>query len=290
MLDKKYLIASGCSFTEGHHLGIEGSWANYFAKNNNLELINLGKGGAGNEYIISNTIQYSIMNKEIADNAIFGIQLSEVLRTLMCFTFPADTADTKQYNYGSYTHITPVQFIHEHTFENWDLQLFHNKWIYDNRYKLAPFFINVTHSVSITINALIGFIDFCEKNNYPYFIFDGINKNIPEKTKDGWALVGDADIDNHRVEVMEKENIHFTEYMNIGYPIIHKSIIEHLTTINNYIRGIDYKGYLINLGYNTQNDSNFYLKNNDGHPNQDGCKEWVKYLENKVEELFGKSK
>ncbi len=29
METKKYLIATGCSFTEGHKLGENGSWANY---------------------------------------------------------------------------------------------------------------------------------------------------------------------------------------------------------------------------------------------------------------------
>ena len=283
MLDKKYLIASGCSFTEGHHLGAEGSWATYFAKNNNLELINLGKGGAGNEYILTNTIQYSIINKEISDNAIFGIQLSEVLRTLVCFDFP----DT--HGYPKYTHITPVQFIHEHTFNNWDMSIFHNKWIYDNRYKLAPFFMNITHSVSITINAIIGFIDFCEKNNYPYFIFDGINTNIPEKTKDGWALIGEAEIDNHRVEVMEKSQS-ANKFIHNGYPVIQKSIIEYLNDIKNYIRDIHYKQYMLNIGESEYGDFNFYLKDNEGHPNKEGAELWAKYLQNKVEEIFVKTK
>ena len=43
METKKYLIATGCSFTQGHILGESGSWATYFAQNNNLKLINLGK-------------------------------------------------------------------------------------------------------------------------------------------------------------------------------------------------------------------------------------------------------
>ncbi len=287
MFGKKYLIVSGCSFTEGHHLGDKGSWATYFAKNNNLELVNLGRGGSGNEYILTNTIQYSIMNKEIAGNAIFGIQLSEVLRTLMCFTFPV-----KEYENGKYTHITPVQFIDEDkfdTFKNWDLNQFHNKWIYDSRYQLSPFFINVTHSVSITINALIGFVDFCEKNNYPYFIFNGINKNIPEKTKNGWALTGKAKIDNHKVEVIEDIDLDYIDFKNNGYPVIYKSIIDYIIGIKNYFVDVDYKQYLIDLGELNHKNFDFYFKNNEGHPNEDGCIEWGKYLQPKIEKLFGKS-
>ena len=57
---------------------------------------------------------------------------------------------------------------------NWDLSEHHNKFIYDNRYKLAPFYLNVTNSVLITINAIMGFVDFCRVNNYSFFIFDGL--------------------------------------------------------------------------------------------------------------------
>jgi hypothetical protein len=279
MLNKKYLITNGCSFTEGHYMGSTASWATYFAKNNNLKLLNLGKGGIGNGYIISNTIQYSIINKEIAENAIFGIQLSEVLRTLMCLDFP-DTI-----GYPKYWHITPVQFIHEHTFDNWDLNEHHNKFIYKNRYALSPFFINITHSVSITINALINFINFCEKNNYPYFIFDGINKNIPEKTNDGWGLVGEAEIDNHKVEVIE-ESQSIEEYLKNTYPVIQKSIIDYLNTIKNYIKDIDYKQYVLNMGQNEHGDSDFYFKGNQSHPNKEGAELWAKYLQKKVEEIL----
>lgn len=281
MFNKKYLIASGCSFTEGHILKEKGSWATYFAKNNNLTLVNLGKGGAGNEYIINNTIQYSIMNKEIADNAIFGIQLSEVLRTLVCLDFP----DTN--GYPKYTHLTPMSFIDEQHFDNWNFNVYHNNFIYENRYSLAPFFINITHAVSITINSLINFINFCEKNNYQYFIFDGINTNIPEKTKNGWGLIGKAEIDNHKVEVMENLQT-FGEFKNNGRPIIHKSIIEYLLNIKNYIRDVQYKQYLIDIGDNEYNDSNFYLKDNVGHPNELGSKLWAEHLQPIIEDLFGK--
>ena len=51
MIDKKYLITSGCSFTEGHKVGPNASWAKYLAENNNLELINIAKGGVGNDLL-----------------------------------------------------------------------------------------------------------------------------------------------------------------------------------------------------------------------------------------------
>lgn len=281
MLNKKYLIASGCSFTEGHMLGEKGSWATYFAKNNNLELINLAKGGAGNEYIISQIIQFGKIEKEIADNAIFGIQLSEVLRTLMCFTYPKDG-----YEKGKFWHITPVQFLDEKTFSSWDLNSFHNKWIYDNRHGLSPFFINVTHSVLITINALISFIDFCELNNYPYFIFDGLNPSIPEKLEDGWYLNSTSKIDVHKINVDEiSNNIDF--FKHSAAPIINKSIIEYIRKNPYYLMDEVCKDYLFGLG-RVENDNEKYVRGNQGHPNELGSEVWAKRIQSKLDNLFGK--
>lgn len=281
MLNKKYLIASGCSFTEGHLLGEKGSWATFFAKNNNLELINLGKGGAGNEYILSQIIQFAKIEKHIADNAIFGIQLTEVLRTLMCFTYPKD-----EYMDGKYWHITPVQFLDDKTFSGWDLNSFHNKWIYDNRNALSPFFINVTHSVLITINALISFIDFCEVNNYPYFIFDGLNKSIPEKLEDGWYLNSTNKIDVHKINVEDvSDNFHF--FKNAAYPVINKSIIDYIRKNPYYIMDRVCKEYLFTTG-NDENDGEKYVRGNQGHPNELGSEFWANYIQSKLNNLFGK--
>lgn len=285
MLNKKYLIASGCSFTEGHILKEKGSWATYFAKKYNLELINLGKGGAGNQYILSNVIQYSKIEKEIADNAIFGIQLSEVLRTMMCFTFPKS-----QYNQGMFWHITPVQFIYEETFDNWDLNNFHNKWIYDNRNALAPFFINVTHSVLLTINSLLSFIDFCELNKYPYFIFDGLNKCIPEKINDkDWYLTSNNNIDKHIVNVQEDDIDSQYFFKDVCLPKIHKSIIDCINKNPYYLKNIVLKDYLLTEGWLISKEYEIYFDGNEGHPNELGCKKWIEYLELELFKLFGKS-
>ena len=79
MEKKKYLIASGCSFTQGHGLGKSASWATYMP----YEIINLGKGGRGNRLITQVPISFGMMNPDIAKDSLFIIQLSECLRTLV---------------------------------------------------------------------------------------------------------------------------------------------------------------------------------------------------------------
>ena len=56
------MLTSGCSFTESKRVNIgdkklqEKSWADYLAEKLNKELINYGRGGAGNEYIYNSVV------------------------------------------------------------------------------------------------------------------------------------------------------------------------------------------------------------------------------------------
>ena len=57
---RKKLLVSGCSFTEHtiDHDGIERRWCHYVADKLGYDLINLGKSGAGNEYIFASLFDY----------------------------------------------------------------------------------------------------------------------------------------------------------------------------------------------------------------------------------------
>ena len=105
-LNKKYLIAHGCSFTEGHNLGKDGAWPKFLGEELGLEVINFGKGGRGNEWIVQDTISYSSLNSDIAKNSLFVIQLSECLRHLVHFdSIPKSYGDLTEkgmyYNIGA---------------------------------------------------------------------------------------------------------------------------------------------------------------------------------------------
>lgn len=57
---RKKLLVSGCSFTEHTFIkdGIEKRWCHHVADKLNMDLVNLGKCGAGNEYIFSSIYDY----------------------------------------------------------------------------------------------------------------------------------------------------------------------------------------------------------------------------------------
>src|SRR6056300_468343 len=196
-INKKYLITSGCSFTQGHMIQPI-SWATKLGEKLNLKTINLGKGGAGNEIITQNVINYSTVEKKIADNSFFVIQLSECLRYLINY-------DGVKKSY--YWHITPGQFLNLSGFDNWDLSSELNKHIYDNRYGLTPFYTNITFSLIKTYWNIINLVNFFEKNNYPYLIFDGLNNHIPSNINGKWYLHSSSGDEKFEIEVSNEDNL-----------------------------------------------------------------------------------
>jgi hypothetical protein len=51
------LYVNGCSITHGNLVGFDNSWANIIAKNNDLQLVNESKCGAGNDFIFHKTLE-----------------------------------------------------------------------------------------------------------------------------------------------------------------------------------------------------------------------------------------
>ena len=284
MLDKKYLITSGCSFTEGHLIGPNASWAKHLANHYNMDLINLAKGGTGNEVITQNVINYSILNPEIAKDSVFIIQLSECLRFLICWE---DFRDNINVN-SLYWHITPLQFLDPNDskkitadgFKNWDKSFELNKWIYENRFQIAQLYTNITYSLWKTFNNIINFVNFCEANSYPYLIFDGLNNHIPVKFGDTWYLRSSNGTPSFEIKVEDSDNdIEF--FYKKHYPTIHTKMIDILKSNPYYYNDMTLNDFI--------NSDELYKIKNDGHPNELGSKLWAEKLTKIIDEIFGKS-
>ena len=278
MRKNKYLISSGCSMTEGHVLGESASWATYLAQELVLELINLAKGGQGNEFIINKVIEYGTLRPDIAQDSLFVIQLSECLRYVLPYE------NLEDYSKSEYTHITSNQFIKENAWYSWNTDIPLNKWIYDNRHILAPLYLNITYSLKKTYNDIINLVNFCESNNHPYMIFDGINNHIPYEENGEWYLSGTSpeekfllhtlDFDKEMVDLDNSPSRKYTledhclEVKHL-YPFyILKDLIEYIKTLKYYYHGTT----LFTFMY----DSNNLV--HEGHPNELGAKKWAKHL------------
>lgn len=284
MLDKKYLITSGCSFTEGHLIGPDASWAKHLANHYNMDLINLAKGGTGNEIITQNVINYSTLNGDIAKDSFFVIQLSECLRFLICWEdFREDTG-----LHSLYWHITPLQFLDPNGskkitadgFKNWDKSFELNRWIVDNRFEIAQLYTNITYSLWKTFNNIINFINFCESKGYPYLIFDGLNNHIPVKFGNSWYLRSSHGTPSYEINVENSENdIEF--FHKRQYPTIHIKMIDFLKSNPYYYNDMTLNDFI-------KSDESYNIKN-DGHPNELGSKLWAEKLTKIIDKTFGKS-
>jgi hypothetical protein len=76
-MSKKYLIACGDSFTEGHVLGKPASWATYVGPKLGLETINIACGGMSNDWICNTTLTWLMKNKEKAKDSVVMIGWTE---------------------------------------------------------------------------------------------------------------------------------------------------------------------------------------------------------------------
>jgi len=82
-MNKKYLVVSGDSFTEGHTMGEQASWAYWVAKKMNLELINLSCGGKGNEWISNNLLSFLTSTDISLDECIVMVGWSDLSRQIL---------------------------------------------------------------------------------------------------------------------------------------------------------------------------------------------------------------
>jgi hypothetical protein len=249
-----------------------------------MNLINLAKGGTGNEIITQNVINYSTLNPDIAKDSFFAIQLSECLRFLICWDdFKED--DSIQ---SLYWHITPLQFLDPNGgkkitadgFKNWDTSFNLNKWMIDNRFQIAQLYTNITYSLWKTFNNIINFINFCKSNGYPYIIFDGLNNHIPIKHEHNWYLRSSAGIPSFKINVEDSDDdIEF--FHKKQYPTINIKMIKFLEEHPFYFNEMTLNDFI-------SKDESYNIKN-DGHPNELGSKLWAEKLTKIIDKTFGKS-
>ena len=287
MKKNKYLISSGCSFTAGHTIGETASWATHLAQELDLELINFGKGGSGNELIVNKVIDYGTLRPDIAQDSLFVIQLTECLRYILPYE------SYEHYSKSIYTHITPNQFLRENGWDTWNKNMPFNKWIYDNRHVLAPIYLNITYSLQKTYNNIINLVNFCESNNYPYLIFDGINNHIPYEENGKWYLPGSnpkterflihtLDSDKEMINEPNTEPRKYTledhcKEEKHYYPFyILKDMVEYIKTLKYYYHETTLNSFIYQ-------ESNFV---HDGHPSVSGAKMWAKHLVQVLEKYY----
>jgi hypothetical protein len=284
MLNKKYLVANGCSFTEGHTLGNEGAWPKFLGEKLNLEVHNIGRGGSGNDTITWRTIEFCQIKEDIAKDSFFVIQLTECLRYHIYY-------DDMQ-NYPTEWHVTPLCFQ-----KGMDVYKEGNsaaQWMYRNREELIYIYNNITFSLYKTLQNIVTLTSFFESKGYPYIIFDGINDHKPYKHTDGKFYLKESTHDNFNpaFEIITNYENDFYRYFlkrEQGY-VIKEEFINNVFNNPYIFKDIPVMlRYLLDKGYTEFNDNEYYLKGNSGHPNLKACDIWTDILKDYIEKTFGKT-
>jgi len=284
-LNKKYLIANGCSFTEGHNLGKDGAWPKFLGEELGLEVINLGKGGYGNEWIVQDTISYATIESSIAKDSLFVIQLSECLRHLVHFdlvpnTYGDLTEESRYYNITPGIFIGKGGLLHNESPVGWHDDTLHKTIQKGSKY-LVHFYCNITFALLKTYWNIINLVNFCENNDYPYLIYDGMNPHIPEKKGFSKWILRNADRLNEEVLQINVGNIKF--HARPTSAKIQEDLIDYIKNLKYYYRDTTLWQFIHRGKYN-ENDE--YHKGNDDHPNELGAKMWAKHLVGVLKEKF----
>ena len=167
-MNKKYLIVSGDSFTEGHDMGEQASWAYWVAKKMNLELINLACGGKGNEWISNNLLSYLATMEIPYEECIVMVGWSDLSRQMVFLDY-----ETKDESAGL---VDVVIGDLLHPSENLE-SMPKIKYIYENRKSLYPIFSSVVWCLFRTYQSIFYTKLFLENNNIPFIFFDVITDN-----------------------------------------------------------------------------------------------------------------
>lgn len=297
----KYLIVSGDSFTIGHHLHEAGSWATYLGEKFGLQVINVARGGAGNEYISNTLLMFLLNNPNIWNESIVMAAWSEVGRQLTYYKdfFGSDASRLSKFLSG-HAH---METIHPGDFfrvsNNGESSLQH--WAYDNRDVLFPILGNIEWCVYQTYKHILSIKNFTNANNIKFFHFDMIHPNkcvFPTDTEHKTILVPtiDPNIFDEIIQHPPVLNRVTAAFIGHDHPIPHTTDWkEFWTTITpkttEYIfNNLEYIDDI--FGFKTPchwvgdalDGHDLYQKGNDGHLNVLGSQKLAESLEKSIHE------
>ena len=171
-MNKKYLLACGDSFTEGHVQGKKASWATYVGPKLGLETINIACGGMSNDWICNTTLTWLMKNKEKAKECVVMIGWSDFGRQ-HCMFQPVIEGEFPNTRWS--TTISPADFAPNFVDLD-DPQVPQAlREIEINRDALIPWFGSFSDCLHKTYRSILFIKEYCESNNIPYMFFGMID-------------------------------------------------------------------------------------------------------------------
>lgn len=250
--NKKYLLTSGCSFTDGFQMHEKGSWAYYLSDMLNLKLINKARGGSGNEYISDSVIIELMNNEEIRNQCIVIVAWSGNTRLM------SSIYDGKSYVLDT---VQPQDFISD---EHGKIGRFWNKQDVGFLFSDIPFCAYKTYLSILKLSS------FLESLNIPYVYLDAISPNKVSVSKDG-----------NKITMYGHVGIKPMEFSLLRFPHQYKEVLNwkfNHKIFENFI-GVNKHKTILDLLWS---DYNHYTKGNPGHPNDIASKEVAESIFNQI--------
>lgn len=261
-MNKKYLIVCGDSFTQGHDMGSEASWAHWTADILNLELINLAKGGMSNEWISIRLLSFLQTNRDILSESVVMIGWTEMMRQLVFFD------DLGQTKIGKWIwSAQPNDFISDDCGDDTP-----GYWIYKHKDALFPFFSNLQWALMKTYTSIMIVKTFLESNNIPYLFFDAVNDN-KLYYENGLTYLRDYKFEKLPFDITK-------DHDDVG-DIVNEAMVNYLFD-ENYVT-ID-NTTLLNWIHSVGDER--YCEGNGGHTNVYGAKEAAKFIVKNYERIY----
>lgn len=238
--NKKYLVTSGCSFTDGFNMGENASWPYYLSNLLNLELRNMARGGSGNEFISDSIIRCLENDDDVRKKCIVGIAWSDISRLM------SSIKNNDELNLDT---VQPQDFIED------------GKYNYVS--EASIFFSDISFCIYKTYLSIIKLTRYLESYDIPYFYIDAINKtkvDIIDSNFDAgmWRVYG------HSNNIMDLNIAEFPHwYREILNKKINSSFFKNFIKIHNYDSILDF----------IFSDYDKYESGNPGHPNDIAAKE-----------------
>ena len=283
-MSKKYLIACGDSFTEGHVLGKPASWATYVGPKLGLETINIACGGMSNDWICNTTLTWLMKNKEKAKDSVVMIGWTEFGRQHTVYQpineyWPGNTRWS--------TTISPADFIPNFVDINDNNIPQALKELEINKKALIPWFGSFSDCLYKTYRSILFVKEYCESNNIPYIFFDMVDNHKAILTP---SIEGDSpDGKNYNISVKNRAKNEKNEwtYFDLGpvrhdqYDLINENMTNYL--FDSHYHYISEENSLLGFMENYPNKSKGgqdgdYMKGNSGHLNIEGSKWFSEYV------------
>ena len=272
----KYLVVCGDSFTQGHVMGEQASWAYWTAKKLGLELINLAIGGMANDWIYSKPILWFNQNKDKIKESICMVAWTDFGRQHTIYQPVVSTENDERW----ITNIHPGDLSETPPFDINSTDNIPNalKYMHKNREVLKPYFGSIIDALYKTVNSQMILREYLESVNIPFCFFDAVTYNK-------FTL----DFENKIIKMINPTS----SELNIDFLIDHNmdSCSDLLNqNISDYMfdeHYFDFEGQSIWGCYpKWENGSEKYEKGNFGHTNIEGAKVFADMIVSKFKNLY----